>query len=746
MLPRPRPLLAVVLFLAAAGAAHADFPIGQQQIGAIPVASQDPHGALTACSRNDCLTVWTDSRGNEPSVFAIRSSVSTIGERSFRLGLPSDVRPFALASDGTDYLLACFDDRGGASGLAFAHIDAQNAVTLRTRAADNNAVLSRTLLWAGDAYVLKFQKSDGVHAMIVDRDGRILRFDVLLVRTAANTVPLAVATVDRITLLWPGAGGVFQAQSFLLKDILDAGFTAPSIGPATGGAANGNVASSGTNLLLTWGESTGSSTPAKGFARLLNTNGTAIGGTLALPLAPDITIWSGGVYLALAAVTGGVRGPQISAVRVERAGTLRDATPFAFANAGENEALSSAAPTDGGALVVWYDRISVAPVVRGSYADAAGRRRNGVSTDPGLLLSRGLPPQREAAVATRNNERLIAWVEESDLQRVLVARYDASGRQLNFAPSPVRNTFAAQRTPVLASDGHSAFLVWYETTADPFVDTLYGMWIAEGAMTGEAEVIDTVPANAPPAAVVTSGRQYVVAWQHAPTAQLFLARWSGTGQRIDATPIAYAPPRTAGPAGGMPLGGSYPALAWNGPSYYLVFAHEFLVFTSGFDFPFVLRELHGVRLSEALLPVGPERLISNAQSDGSDARQPDVLAVPNGFLIAWVQQTTLDGPTAIATRRVSAADEVFPAHGRERTADTPPVLVRAGTDLRLAFGTSFSTLDADGAFVAERLLDAPIVAAVADGARVLLIEQRIADDSRRLFGVPLAPPRVRAVR
>jgi hypothetical protein len=744
MVARPRAFLAVALFLAAA-VAQADFPIGQQQIAAVPVDPQE-RTALTACSHSDCLTVWTDSRGSEPAVFAIRTTVTTIGGRSFRLGLPADVHPFAIASDGNGYLLACFDNRNGGSALAFAQIDGQNVVTLRTRAGDPSAILSRKLLWAGDAYVLTFQKFDGVHAMIVDRDGRILRFDVLLVHAAANAVPLPVATADRVTLLWPGAGGVFQAQSFLLRDLLDPGFSPATIGPATGGVSSATVASSGTNLLLTWGESTGSTTPPKGFARLLNTNGTAIGGTLALPLVPDLTVWSGGVYLALSAVTGGVRGPQISAVRIERAGTLRDATPFAFANAGENETLSSVAPTDGGALVVWYDRISAAPTVRGSYTDAAGQRRNGVSTDPGLLLSRGLPPQREPAVATRNNERLIAWVEESDLQRVLVARYDASGQPLNFAPIAVRNALSFQRSPVIATDGHTAFLVWYEGTSDSFVDVLYGMWIPEGATTGEPELIGTVPSNAPPAAVVANGRQYVVAWQHAATAQLFLARWSGTGQRIDSTPIAYATPRTAGPAGGLPLGDGNPALAWNGQHYYLVFAHEILTFIPAIDFPLVLHELHGVRLSESLLPVGPERLISNAQSDGSDARQPDVLAVPNGFLIAWVQQTSLDGTTAIATRRVSATDEVFPAHGHERSADTPPVLVRAGNDLRLAFGTSLYSLDADGGIIAERVVDAPIVGAVEDGARVLLVEQRIEADSRRLFGVPLAPPRTRAVR
>jgi hypothetical protein len=742
MSSRYRSLFALLVVLTAA-IASADFPIGQQQIGAVPVIAQD-RGALTACSRTDCLTIWTDQRGSEPAIFAVRTTVSTISERSFALALPANVRPFAIASDGTGYLLACFDDRTSTTGIAFAHVDAQNNVVVRPRATDASAIFSRTLLWAGDAYVLTFQRFDGVHAMIVDRDGRILRFDVLLAQAAGNAIPLTVATADRITLLWPGAGGVYVSRSFLLREILDPAFAAAPIGSPNGAVTNPTVASSGSNLLMTWREA--SSDGTKGFARLLNTNGAMISGTFALPIVPDVTVWSGGVYLALETIPGGVRGPQINAVRVERNGTLRDATSFAFANAGENETLSSAASTDGGAFVVWYDYVGAAPTVRGSYADASGQRRNGVSTDPGLLLSRGFPPQTEAAVVTRNNEKLIAWVEQSDVQRVLIARYDAAGRQLNFAPSAARNTLAAQRAPVLATDGHSAFLVWYESTSDPQLEAMYGMWIAEGAATGEPELIDRVPVGTPTGSIVAGAHHYVVAWQHAPSRQLFFARWNFAGSRLDTTPIGFAPPRTAGPTGGLALGDGYPAMAWNGRDYYLVFAHESIAFTPGIDFPFIARELRGVRLSEQLTAIGPERLISNPQTGTSDAYDPDVIATPNGFLIAWVQQSSNEGPTLIATRRVGANDEVFPAHGRERAATTRPILLRASTGLRLAFGTSFYSLDGDGIITAERVADAPIVGATEDGASVLLIEQRLFEESRRLFGVPLAPPRVRAVR
>ncbi|HWS70926.1 MAG TPA: hypothetical protein VN605_02380, partial [Thermoanaerobaculia bacterium] len=315
-------------------------------------------------------------------------------------------------------------------------------------------------------------------------------------------------------------------------------------------------------------------------------------------------------------------------------------------------------------------------------------------------------------------------------------------------PTMVHETLARQHAPVLATDGNGALLIWYEENATTHAQTLYGAFVDRNSTHVQTPfVIDTAAGDGAPAALVCNGSQYLVAWQSPATRRIRLARWTLEGSRIDPSPIAFVAPN--GPGQPASTGDASPALAWNGRDYYLLFAPEHgdvppLLITPPI---LTLHELHGVRLSADLFPVGPERLLSLPQTgSGEDATLPVVMADGNGYVAAWVQQSVWFGPSLVVARRIDANDGLSPAHGRAYTGRTAPQLARVGNETRLAFGTTIVNLDASGGFTNERTVEAPVVAMTSDGNRLLLVQSRFVDRTARLFLVPLAAARGRIVR
>lgn len=749
---RPSLLLLVsfAFVLVAAAPARADFPLGLQRSG--PVA--DVGGATAACGRDDCLVIWSSSAGP----IAMRTSLA--GEPLLDRGIVLAATPsrgvIGLATDGSRYLVALLDTADYQRPfVVFATVEADGRIVPRSTMPWYAYSPSRplTLLWNRGLFVAIYDAGDSVRAAVLDDAGTLLADRPIVQKTAYYDEFRAATAGERLVLARTVFGGV-SVSLFTAREILEPSFTAWPGAPLSGLAPNSGltgVASTGTELLIvsrrfeeSWHE--------VGYAQVFGLDGKAVGperrlgngGWSAAPMP-------GGGYLAVTSLAGQL-SRSVVAVRISAAGDALDAAPFPVAPAGDDQSFASAVPNAAGTLLLWTNGRSnlLGGSIRSEVVDGQGGRRHAGIADGGVLVSRGLATQAQPVVAQRNDGSLFAWIERTDRDRLVLARYDAAGRPLDSEPAAVHESTFPQHNPVLATDGRGAFVAWQEgggVTYDAPDRLLYAAFIAPGSTRAEAVVIDSIAKDSGPAAVVCNGRQYVLAWQSVTTRQLLMVRWTLDGTRIDSTPIAFGPARTYSSWG--TLGDAAPALAWNGREYYIAFGHEAYEYPPAvFEVPpTIIHELHGARLTEDLIRTGPEQLLSLPEDEGGpDAGRAAVIASGDRFLVAWSQRQNWFDPGLIAARAVLPNGELSPLRGRARTSATPPSLIAFGDGARIAFGNSLHQLDRDAAFVAERIEESPVAAATADGARLLLVESRLVDNVPRLFVVTLPGPRARAVR
>ena len=734
----------IFLLLIAALPCRADVPLGVKRIGVAPV-HENADRIVATCGPSECLAVWVQ-RG-VPHAMRMNLAGEPLLERPIPLDLVAELsrsRPLptavAAATDGSNYLVL-FDS-------LVIRISADGEVTsvAPELAYFGSSVTSVTIVWTGQYYVGLRSRLTGIDACVLDRDGRVVRGVFPIAKSAGGNLRQVSATLipdGRIAIFWADSGAV-NGHFVTANELLDPAFVPWTQAPLPGIRQNFtnlvDVRSTRSELLLV-------SIGAASSGQFLDFDGKPLGPEFGFGGDHPFVVASADRYHAISSALAA--NLVLSSSRVSLARGIEDPTPIRVAEVAPPAGFGGPTATgnSAGALVVWLE--APAPrqrtlQVRAELVESStGRPRH--AGGRGVLLSTGYAWQGSPVVAQRSDGQLFAWIEEAETNRLLIERHDAGGARIDAEPAAVEAAAGAQRAPAIATDGAGALLAWYEV-AGPFDETVKVAYVnARSIAVQPAFSLATIRSGERAPALACSGRQYVVAWSAA--GEILLARVALDGTLIDRAPITFRP-MFADPDGRQVVRHSTPQLVWTGREFYLVYESWTADATvPPFDglYYYWFRELHGVRLSEELVPIGAERLVSAPQRNAADAEQAVLAVAGDSVFVAWKQTPALFDPQLLMVRRIAANDDVLPADSRPSPAG-PLTLNGVGNEARLTAGTSVFRIDGEGRIVAERIVDDAIAGATVSGSRLTLIEAKRDDDAVRLFAVPLPPARARAVQ
>ena len=281
------------------------------------------------------------------------------------------------------------------------------------------------------------------------------------------------------------------------------------IAAGTGTRGIGDVASSGAQFLVTWGEgyqikaarvSTAGSVLDPSGVRVFESPLLPSGGHSFAPEVPTIA-FDGTNYLVAwdryvgPVGAGGVLAAQeydSFAARLRTDGTLLDATPMILSNARRGQVFPKLAFGGGTYLAVWQDgRGKTSDTDSATDVFAARVGANGVVNTPyGINVTAARNNERRASVATDGTNYLVVW--EDDRNAVKPDIYGAiagpDGQPLAANAIPISTAPDAQEAPAVAFDGTNYFVVWQDRRSGVQYD-IYGTRVTPGGRVLEANGI-----------------------------------------------------------------------------------------------------------------------------------------------------------------------------------------------------------------------------------------------------------------
>lgn len=465
--------------------------------------------------------------------FNISGTIDAAPRRLFEDSSDAYVATPSIASDGTNFLLVtrAADDRQVARTLSadLATVGAPQLLPALDYELMPHLNLSSSILWNGSSYLILGHDHHAISAVRLNRDGALIRSDVIE-SASAGVLANPVAATNGLDLLvaWTGQfssdpdvgsdvfGTVVSASTFDPKRR-----TLLSVGPQH--QRGPVIASGGTNLLAVWQEGLAS------YARRLTPEGTPLD---AAPLlvaergTPTAVVFNGSDYIVVWPRTAAhsivgleiARVPRDGALRVEGHASLAGVVPLAAASDGvttlllwsrenvlyagrvgadgslagealaltgaENEAVvdrAAIAARDGEFLIAWeegraHDMIACPPIL--SYGIRGARVTAGlVSLDPGGFdLAMAGENERSPAIAWNGREWLVVW--NAYVRNGGVSGPELRGRRVSrdgVVRDAAEGVFIASEgnLPSVTWDGTRYFLVWHDTSHGAKLHTTY---------------------------------------------------------------------------------------------------------------------------------------------------------------------------------------------------------------------------------------------------------------------------------
>jgi hypothetical protein len=607
------------------------------------------------------LVAWQDDRNaaTGDDVYALRIGANGVplDASAMPISLASgDQTDPAVASNGTDYLVAWSDPRGGGDSVLYG-ARLQGDGTLLDGPADGD---EGALLIGGGGGAERFAAvaSDGTDYLVVWEDERNATTDLFGARVEAATGQVVES------------GGGF------------------AISTASGDQTDVAVACNGTEYLVTWIDQRPGSADHVVAARVLAEDGSVPDGTddaggFVVSGGPAVTGLGMGVA-ALAddflvawedgrhADSGVVYGARVLAAdwSVEPPETVTDPGGFPISFSANAQQYPAVASTGDVILVVWEDRRNLTTTdldIYGVRLDPA----DGTVLDPdGIAISTATGNQTTPAVAASADGFLVAWADT----RADGVNFDLFGARVDRANGavidgiddaggiPICEQPDTQSKPSVASDGTDFLVAWVDarnrstTGADIYATRVSGDPLDIGAAavldgsTGLRLSDDTAYENSP--AVAAGAGRYLVAWEdYRNGASYRLDLYGNFVEAIDGT-VSH-PPSAPMSDGGFAIiyqsDAQYrPSVAFDGTRFLVAWEDERDKATSGFDIYATRISTSGSNL-DGYLPV---------QQKGGDQSFARVAAADGGdFLVTWLEPA-YDGHDLLGARVVGATGEV----------------------------------------------------------------------------------------
>ena len=306
--------------------------------------------------------------------------------------------------------------------------------------------------------------------------------------------------------------------------------------PPTGSQSGPAVGFDGTNHLVVWSDAR-SGTGQDLYGARVSKAGVVLGSApIAISAASGDEVaaavaFDGTNYLVVWQDSRGSTGRDIYGARVSPDGTVLDPGGIPISTALEHQVEPAVAFDGTSYLVVWEDR-------RGGFADVRGAR---VSPDGAVLATDSVVSgaslhQTQPAVACATGACLVAWRDGRAGGPDVYGARVAGTSVVDPAGLPISRAGSSQGRPAIASDGTGYLVVWNDTRSG--TGDVYGTRVS-----ASGEILDAsgfAIANGPDAQqapdVGFEGAYYVVAWhdRRSGTAfDLYAARVTGGGAVVD---------------------------------------------------------------------------------------------------------------------------------------------------------------------------------------------------------------------
>jgi len=660
-----RNVLAVLLAaIALAGADAGEFLVDPGV--AYAAAEQNQLFPAAASNSVNSLIVWADQRGGSSSdIYGARFTEESVqGTVLDPAGLVISAAANAqtvpaVASDGTDYLVAWADRRGDTSDIYASRVTSEGLV-LNPEGIPVSAASGfqgePAVAFDGTNYLVVWtdtrEGDEDIYGARVTRDGVLVDTSGLTLvndDSTGQTGPAVCYDGSNVLLVWTDTrstsfGDIYGARVDSAGALLDsAGFP---ISLAQSWQGNPEIALGANEALVVWEDMRGGpATDVYGSritsaGQVLDPTGVGIATGSSYEFDPKVT-FDGTQYLVV--WTDATDHGNVFGGRVETDGTVLDTLGFFISGGGEYAGSPTVAFDGMYNVVAWND-------VRAGMADhsvsVARVRGNGMVLDPqGIPVSNAASSQKLPDAAFGGTEFLVVWGESragvSDIYGVRVTPegtvVDSTG--IRISPSSGDQAFAA------AAPGWSNFLVVWEE----------GMYrernVCGARVSPSGAVLDTagILVSGPPweqcaPAVASDGTDFLVAWQDWRNSDydIYCARVSHSGTLLDTAGIAVCT------ADGWQ---STPAVACNGTDYLVLWQSG----TTGDH------DLYGARISPQGVVLDPEGFVVSAAPGVQ--QHPAVASYGADFLVVWSDARNVD--CNVYAARVTGTGTVLDTAGIE---------------------------------------------------------------------------------
>lgn len=532
--------------------------------------TRSPDILRTASNGDNTLVVWSDSPFFSADwIGAARvSSSGTVLDPS-GLGFDSsmaDYGPPAVASDGTDYMVAWSDGRSSPSSIYGTRVDGNDGTLWQgasgTELASNssNAMTAPALGSNGSNYLVVWKDerggsgSEDIYGVRVDSNGNRVDATDLKIGAASDlqTAPRVASNGSGFLVTWEDHREINDTDIHAARVTSSGSLPDSPSGLVVEGQVGGDsapaVASDGSDYLVVWKEATDDISAA---TVSLSSGGTSVSSPFGVSTvsgtqeSPEVTYGQSNYLVVWTDQRNASRGDDqtIFATRVDSSGNILDGSGFAVSDAaGYDESLPGVAFDGTNFVVSWY-------------LDAAGQDIDPiysarVSTSPtiqdpdGILMNPRDNRQLDIALASDGSQYYAVWADNRnprDAEGIYGLRLDQSGTPKSTTATKIADESAFEGEPKVATNG-SNFMVAWEAGQD---DELH----AKRIDTANGSVLDATPVTVTSSLhffgaldVASNGTDYLVAWQDDRNGNpdIYAARVEGSGAVQDAGGIEVA--------------------------------------------------------------------------------------------------------------------------------------------------------------------------------------------------------------
>ncbi len=659
-------LLLVFVSLPALAAISPEHGVGAEALALAPGQRTRPR---IACNDHGCLVVWSDSRGDMPSLMGARVDGDGLLIDPIGFVITTRAVAYALVSTGSDYLLVWCED-WNAPLISAATINTEGEIRYNPR----NPIASGIepdLAW------------NGSHALLVSADGNgdsqsgalLLEADGTPAGQPPSPIPGSMPSVasdgDEFLVAWHDGSRDWRVmvQTYDAEGGPRDEFVASQTVPDEY-LSSIEVTSDGSRFLVILGVSN-----RYWLTRVFDPDGQPASEIHELrPLESDavadpVAVWNGSQFMVLydtTSLASGLEPADVALLTLTPEGT--EAIPVRNLGSSLDERTPSLALNAGIPIAVWTERADLNPGHRGTTAVTLAVLDPSGSLTSREYISYGIACQDQPAAAAGNGINLVAWQERTGLEQtghIFYGRLDQALQRLDGRGVPLPGS-GDQKWPELAYDGTDFLVAWYEDAHVMAIGIHPDGSLASSQPVVVGEALEEVYGTRL-LAVLWDGRSYVAFWPDR-RGVLVASRLARTGDPIGPTPIEISTDTYAGDVD--------PTVAWNGEEY-LVAWTSIQPWTCPVLCPSQIGVARARRLSSELIPVGVQ-----IDLDEPGSGEPAVVAMGREFAVAWSDNE------GVKTARLSDGRLVPASEIRAGGYFVPLSLVRSGTTINLLTTTA----------------------------------------------------------